>query len=135
MTHVTPQTAVTPRTAAALKAAGFPQPLQKPAIGQVWYNAAGTPYHITAADGDRCDYVVGGSLFIDRYLLNEVFAPTAEDILHQLGVGWGVRLIACENGESFYSCTKSRPEPFAAEIFNCCAETCAAAYLETRPDA
>lgn len=78
MSHVTPQTAV------ALKAAGFPQPLQKSAIGQVWYNTAGTPYHITAADGERCDYVVGEALFIGRYLFNEVFAPTAEDILRAM---------------------------------------------------
>jgi len=79
MTHVTPQ------TAAALKAAGFPQPLQTPAVGQVWYDTAGTPYQITAADGERCDYVVGETLFIDRYLNGgEVFAPAAEDILRAM---------------------------------------------------
>lgn len=77
MTHVAPQ------TAAALKAAGFPQP--GPDTRQLWYNDAGTPYYVTAANGWLCDYVAGDTLFIDRYLNGgEVFAPTAEDILAEL---------------------------------------------------
>ena len=80
MTHLSPS------TARALKAAGFPQPTQTPAAGQVWYNAINSsPYYITASEGERCDYVAGEVFYIDRYLnKGDVFAPNAEDILREL---------------------------------------------------
>lgn len=122
MSHVTPQ------TAPALKAAGFPQPAITPAVGQVWYNTAGTPYHITAADGDRCDYVAGEILFIDRYLFNEVFAPTAEDILQELGAWHYLRWLPT-SGE--WGCFEVDHNGRTLKQFRNtnAAEACAAAYL------
>lgn len=129
MTHVTPQ------TAAALKAAGFPQPLQTPAVGQVWYDTAGTPYHITAADGERCDYVVNGTLFIDRYLFNEVFAPTAEDILNALGMGWcGMVFSPPEESPQSWCCCYFEGGRFSKHRWSASlAEACASAYLDKHP--
>lgn len=62
-------------TAVRLKEAGFPQP--KPMFYQLWYSPNGEseirlPYYISPLFG-------GASM-----IYNSVFAPTADDILHQL---------------------------------------------------
>lgn len=135
MTHVSAA------TAAALKAAGFP--FRTPVAGDFLARTSlehsvllvtglyEGGYWLRETPPGFGEGRTTGEAFSRFYLL----VPTAEDILEQLGAGWGVRLVASERGESFYSCTKNGPEPFAAETFNCSAETCAAAYLETRPDA
>lgn len=125
-------------TAAALKSAGFPQPL--PAIGQVWYNVAGTPYYVTAANGNRCDYFVRETLFIDRYLIDENFAPTAEDILAELSKRVYPNVIRLDvsaydtfglkNIQTPEYSVRSRPKNLIAGSFHAnLTESLAAAYL------
>ena len=86
---------VTFETAKRLADAGFPQPL--PQRGQVWFLEGGMPLVVTsksdAIDMHLCDYVVGGSMYIYRYLNDgEVFAQTATDILQHLP-GWNLSKI------------------------------------------
>lgn len=122
MSHTTEQ------AAAALKAAGFPQP--GPDTRQLWYNDAGTPYYVTAANGWRCDYVAGETLFIDRYLNGgEVFAPTAEDILAALGEGWSLSPVKTEGKTSWYVTFMEDGFVRSHQWHETAAEACAAAYL------
>ena len=69
-------------TARALKTAGFPQP--KPEFGQIWYGP----------DGVACTFVEGlywvcgdGDVFDPPDLSEMTFAPTAPDILREVGGG------------------------------------------------
>jgi hypothetical protein len=73
---------VSPPTAKRLKAAGFPQP--EPEAGQVWYE--GQKAYVIGAfdDGEFNRVYFNGSCFNSEnqeVMVNDIFAPTATDIL------------------------------------------------------
>lgn len=96
---------VTAQTATALRDAGFPQP--EFATGQIWYNQFGEATFIGRKD---CD-IHGNTTFFCTSLRtgrteemrttkeDAIFAPTAPDILRELGLGYG--LYVSESGNTF----------------------------------
>lgn len=81
MNHIT-----TPDTSKRLKAAGFPQPQYK--RGQFWYDADGIEFLVFGFNGETISgtYLQRGGYFgggkVDK---GDCFAPTAADILKELG--------------------------------------------------
>jgi len=79
----------TPQTSARLKAAGFPQPA--PEVGQVWLeigtNLLYIILHISDNGEFECSYFgFPGSRFVnEQFDTRDTFAPTATDILRELG--------------------------------------------------
>lgn len=83
---------VTPQTATRLREQGFPQPV--PAPGQVWYTANDTPF-VIAHDYDGSNFLLvwlddesGLGEVTKSALLSCTYAPTAPDILRELGEEW-----------------------------------------------
>jgi hypothetical protein len=117
MSHVTSQ------TAAALKAANFPQPMPKK--GQKWQGPNGI-----------CCVLEGESdtLYFARLAANNhcLFIPTAEDILRELGMGWGVLVFSPPEEDSVCWCCIQVISigVLSGPKFRSMAEAAAAAYLK-----
>ena len=89
MTHLSPA------TAHALKAAGFPQPA--PAIGQLWHLGEENLKIVLTQDlleSDRFIMPTLGSQFAANYTLDEIsqmsFCPTVEELLEVLPYGCNI---------------------------------------------
>jgi hypothetical protein len=79
---------VSPETSDRLKAAGFPQPV--PEAGQVWYDDLNRPVCVRVAFAEYVAFSIFGSLenmsADNEFVKNHcIFAPTATDILRELG--------------------------------------------------
>lgn len=116
MNHITPQTAL------QLKSAGFPQP--KIGIDQCWYS--GTRFfQITGTDSPLFIYERSNEL--PEWL---AFAPTAEDILQELGAGWGILIVGITDGVPLWCCYYLESGEFSQHAWGkSIAEACAVAYL------
>lgn len=114
----------THETSLRLKAAGFPQP--EPEAGQFWYDDSGVLVCIGFS------YDPGGS--IARFKQTFAFAPTAADILRELG--WDYGLQYDESGGVFVCSDRPISDGFFPpdkEIKHTSpAEACAAAWLELK---
>ena len=92
-------------TAKAMRDAGFPQP--EFATGQIWYNQYGAATFIGRKDCDNhgnttffCTSLRTGRTEEMRPTKEDaIFAPTATDILRELGLGYG--LYVSESGNTF----------------------------------
>lgn len=95
MQHVSHQTAI------ALRDAGFPQP--EPAPGQYWYDLSGEIIQVLECHTDDIMILSKGNREIwispSAFRRRFVFAPTAPDILRELGLGYG--LYVSESGNTF----------------------------------
>ena len=113
---------VTPETARKLKEAGFKQP--EPAPGQMWYNVNDIPIFVVGETKSKVYYVIFGVnlVYIEPkrdFVLNLVFAPTATDILRELGNQYVLRTwsigekfaVKHDNGEK---CWNDNPAEAAA---------------------
>ncbi len=78
MEHIT-----TPETAQRLKMAGFPQP--EPTPGQIWHCGCDFEWPTIVATSDMLVDGVEDGVIDTKYAL---YAPTATDILRELGKGW-----------------------------------------------
>lgn len=93
------QSTVTPTTARRLKDAGFPQP--EFAFGQFWYsqNEQINIYVRPARPNIETHHFVGETLTTQHYKEDQViFAPTATDILQELGYDFCIRFVAKSDG-------------------------------------
>ena len=134
MTHITPQ------TAAALKAAGFPQP--NPEIGQFWYlgnNLKWVMSHNLDTPG-HFNMATVGSQFATSFAPGQQleymeFAPAAEDILNALGMGWCAIVFAPpEESPQSWCCCHFEDGAFSRHRWSASlAEACASAYLDKYP--
>ena len=103
---------VTYETALRLKEAGFPQP-EKERL-QIWYNDKGVPsiiLNIFLARPDLC-----------------VFAPTADDILRELGENYTLCYSMSDNGKEWF-CDNTKHE-YEIHSDENPAEACALAWFE-----
>jgi len=83
----------TPAIARRLKEQGFPQPVPEP--GQVWYTKSEAPFVVVQPKGSQIavgwPYVDYSFSHIDKFDIHScVYAPTAPDILRELGWEWRV---------------------------------------------
>lgn len=116
----------TPDTARRLKEKGFPQPDPEP--GQVWY-LDDTPYVVRSFPQrfNETDWIFSGLL--ERVqagkesLPEAIYAPTAPDILRELGFEYELSFAADLGG---YICTGNFPAIFSNE--NNPSEACAMAW-------
>ena len=112
--HNSPMNNLTFETAKTLKDAGFPIPRVK--VGQVWYNEMESPSVIVKNNGD--EYSTGEHHYHGCSLLNGVvgndfpesivrercyFAPTATDILKELGSNWNLSSFRLPSGNVEYA--------------------------------
>ena len=82
---------VTFETALKLKEAGFPQPRFTPGIWQFWYGHGGLLG--VSMQVDRIHEAEGSILHVPNPSL--IFAPTAADVLQELGDGYFLMLDGC----------------------------------------
>lgn len=121
----------THETSAALKAAGFPQ--REPEAGQFWYDDSGVLVCIGFS------YDPGGS--IARFKQTFAFAPTAADILRELGGQYylsienGGAAVMCEVSDDWSEDIKQAVFTVRTVVFNTDpAEACALAWLEMKKE-
>ena len=114
-------------TAAALKAANFPQPA--PAPGQFWYNLNGDLCCVIYSKQDwsfKIRYINspnrGGWLEEGKF----IYCPTAEDILRELGDEWTLGT----DYEGWVCMDQTAYMPIYRYIHESAAEACAMAWLD-----
>lgn len=96
-------------TSIRLKAAGFPQP--RPEAGQTWYMEGGAPLIVLKRMSPEVKVYLGGITHMYDFS-GAAFAPTAADILQELGWGFFKNQAAEAPGGAFESATK--PEAAAS---------------------
>lgn len=119
---------VKPETARKLKEVGFKQSEHE--AGQVWYNRGGLPYFVGTRPNNMLCFIssYGGSYEWLHDSDGFVFAPTATDILLELGEDW--TMIVAGGGFQIYKHFQDPQYIFPVAANDNPAEAAALAWLE-----